>query len=129
MNNVLFFKTYRSLGAKVYRLKFFFIRLTDVDIFLMFVVSSGLWAFIDRTGIAYKEIFLGITYDPWLWSGGGLATALILSLLNKVRPDDSIEIVLRGLFAPKLYAPRNKVGDRFWRASDERIANKSLKKQ
>lgn len=128
MINVPFFKTYRSLGSKIYRLRFFFIRLTDVDLFVVFLVGSVLWAFVDRTGITDKAMpLVGLHYDPWLWTGGGIISALVLSLINKLRPDDSIDIFMRGIFAPRLYAPRSRQGDRFWKPSDERLSVKSIK--
>lgn len=119
--NVPFYNTYRSLQAKIYRLRIAFIRLTDTDIFLVFLVASGLWAFIDRTGIAKNEMFFGLRFDPWLWFGGAIITTLGLSLANKFRPDDSIEIVIRGLFAPRFYAPRTRAGDRFWKPVNRKI--------
>lgn len=120
-NDVLFYNTYRSLGTKVYRIKFFFLRLTDADIGITSIPMFVVWAFIDRTGIGQREMFLGLPYDPTAWIIVAIATALALSIGNKLRPNDSITIVIRGLFSKKIFTPRAKKGDPNWKATNGKM--------
>lgn len=110
-NDVPFYNVYRSLGTKVYRIKFFFLRLTDGDIGIMIIPMVVVWGFIDRTGIGQKELFLGLPYDPTAWIIATVATALALSIGNKLRPNDSITIVIRGWFSKKIFTARSSDPD------------------
>lgn len=123
-NDVPFYNTYRSLGTKVYRIKFFFIRLTDADIGITLIPMILVWGFLDRTGIAQKEMVFGFKYDPWAWMIVTIATALAISIGNKLRPDDSITIVIRGWFSKKLYGARTKASDRRWKPTNGKLTRK-----
>jgi hypothetical protein len=123
-NDVPFYTTYRSLGTKVYRIKFFFIRLTDADIGLTLIPVVVVWGFLDRTGIGQKEMFLGLRYDPAAWVSVTLLTVFLLSLGNKLRPHDSIVLVIRGLFSKRLYG-RTKKGDRYWKTTTAKLTRKN----
>jgi hypothetical protein len=123
-NDVPFYNTYRSLGTKVYRIKFFVVRLTDADIGITLIPMVLVWGFLDRTGIAQKQMMFGFKYDPWAWMIATIGTALLISLGNKLRPNDSITIVIRGWLSKKLYGARSKAGDRGWKATNAKLTGK-----
>lgn len=120
-NDVPFYNTYRSLGAKVYRLKFFFIRLTDADLGITLIPMVVVWGFLDRTGLGQQEMLFGLRYDPSAWVIATVATALLISLGNKLRPNDSILLVIRGWFSKKLYGVGIKARDPHWKPTNNKL--------
>ncbi len=106
---------YRALKDTVYRIRFFFIRLTDGNLMVCILVAMIIWFVIDNTGTGQWSV-IGelLTLDPWGWLGSGVTAALLFSLLHKLRPEGNSEQIVRGWRAPKLFAAHTRAGDRLW---------------
>lgn len=124
---IQYLNVYRALKDPVYRVRFFFIRLTDGNLMVCILVAMVIWFVIDNTGTGQWSIVGDLlTLDPWGWLGSGTVFALVFSLLHKLRPEGNTEQIVRGWRAPKLLAARTRAGDRFWSPGDERIYMKPM---
>lgn len=107
-------KVYRSLSAKVFRIRFHFIRLSDSDLFLC-LMSSGLTMFlINITGTGKVLIFNTFKLDPTGWLAIAVVSVLLFSLFNRLRPDGNVKQILLNLSAASFLAARTPSGDRRW---------------
>ncbi len=124
---IQYLDVYRALKDPVYRVRFFFIRLTDGNLMVSILVAMTVWFVIDNTGTGqWSAVGELLTLDPWGWIGSGVLAAMLFSLLHKLRPEGNTEQIVRGLRAPKLLAARTRAGDRFWSPGDGRIYRKLM---
>jgi hypothetical protein len=115
-DNIPYSPTYRSLSEPVYRLRYYFIRLTDADLAIVTLSTVALMIVSDLVGI--KEYQIGVfRLDPWGYLALGLSLTLLISLGHKLRPEGDIELILRGYMSTKLLTTYTKIGDRFWFSS------------
>lgn len=108
--------TYRSLSEPVYRLRYYFIRLTDADLAIVSLSTVTLMVLSDVLGIKYYQIGV-LRLDPWGYIGLGLLLTLLISLGHKLRPEGNIELIVRGFAQTKYLSTYTKRGDRFWISS------------
>ncbi|KAF0250337.1 MAG: hypothetical protein FD167_248 [bacterium] len=131
-DNIPYSPTYRSLSEPVYRLRWYFIRLTDGDLAIITLSTVTLMILSDLIGI--KQYQIGVfRLDPWGYLGLGLSLTLLISLGHKLRPEGNIELILRGYMSTKLLVTYTKIGDRFWLSStgkyQRNLSTKSKKKK
>ncbi len=131
-DNIPYSPTYRSLSEPVYRLRWYFIRLTDADLAIVTLSTVTLMILSDLIGI--KQYQIGVfRLDPWAYLALGLLLTLLISLGHKLRPEGNIELILRGYMSTKLLVTYTKIGDRFWLSSTGKyqpsLSTKSKKKK
>ena len=131
-DNIPYSPTYRSLSEPVYRLRWYFIRLTDADLAIVTLSTVTLMILSDLIGI--KQYQIGVfRLDPWAHLALGLLLTLLISLGHKLRPEGNIELILRGYMSTKLLVTYTKIGDRFWLSSTGKyqpsLSTKSKKKK
>lgn len=103
---LLYARVYRHLGDPVYRLRWYFIRLTDGDLFLMMLSTYIVWSVIHLSGAGERWVWSqALTLDPVGWLMWMALAAVSVSMLHRIRPEGDIEEIVRGLGLPKLYAP------------------------
>ena len=113
---IVFYNVHRNLAETVYLIRFYFIRLTEFDILLVTAAGLLTWILIDGLGMAQQRVWI-FTLDPFGYFAAAIATALILSLAHRFRPEGGTEQIARGYAGKTLLAPRTRSGDRLWRAS------------
>lgn len=118
--NIKYYNVYRSLSAPIYRIRFYFIALTEADIIICMLFTLGLMSLLDTAGLNQVKL-LGLTLDPWYDWGAGIVLALVISLGHKLRPEGDIQIIIRGLLAPKLLSASAYYVDKYWQPSDKAI--------
>lgn len=125
--NIPYSPTYRSLSEPVYRLRYYFIRLTDADLAIVTLSTVALMIVSDLIGV--KDYQIGIfRLDPWGYLGLGLSLTLLISLGHKLRPEGDIELIIHGYMCTKVLTTYTKAGDRFWLSSTGKYQpNKSTK--
>ena len=119
--------TYRSLSEPVYRLRWYFIRLTDGDLAVTTLSTVVLMIASDVLGIEQYKIG-AFSLDPFGYLELGLALTLLISLGHKLRPEGDIELIVRGLFSTKILTNYTQIGDRFWLSSIGKITRQFTKK-
>lgn len=115
-DNIPYLPTFRSLSEPVYRVRWFFIRLTDGDLAVVTLSTVTLMILSDLVGIKNYQIGM-FRLDPWGYLILGLSLTLLISLGHKLRPEGDIELILRGWMSTKLLVTYTKVSDRFWVSS------------
>lgn len=115
-DNIPYTDTYRSLSEPVYRLRYYFIRLTDADLAIVSLTTVTLMILSDVLGIKYYQIGV-FRLDPWGYLLLGLTLTLLISLGHKLRPEGNIELIVRGYASAKFLSTYTKRGDRFWISS------------
>jgi hypothetical protein len=107
---------HRHLGDPVYRIRWHGLRLTDGDLFIIFVAGWGSWTAFVMLGVEQVWYFSpALTLDPIGWLLSILITAVTLSYLHKFRPEGNTEEIIKALGNVKLYAPANSSCDKVWR--------------
>lgn len=125
--NIPYSETYRSLSEPVYRIRYYFVRLTDADLAIVALSTVTLMILSDLMGV--KDYQIGVfRLDPWGYLALGLTLSLLISLGHKIRPEGDIELILRGYMCTKRLVTHTKLGDRFWLSSTSKHnSNKALK--
>lgn len=116
---VFFSTVYRALSEPVYIFRFYFIRLKEFDVILIASVAMLVWIAIDRLNLQHEKIWI-FTADPFAYLFTAALVCLFCSALNKLRPDGDSSRVLKGIAAPRHYAPLTKKGDFLWTATARR---------
>lgn len=115
-DNIPYSPTYRHLAEPVYRLRWYFIRLTDGDLAIVTLSTVTLMILSDLIGIKHYQVGV-FRLDPWGYLLLGLTLTLLISLGHKLRPEGKIELIVRGYVSTKLLVTHTKLGDKFWLSS------------
>lgn len=114
-------EVYRSLSAKVYRLQFYFIKLTDSDLLICLFTVYLLMLLFKFLGIEHWQMFGLFALNPGGWMCAGTAVAIVLSLGHKLRPEGNSDKIIRNLFEKKHLAARSLTGDQRWKPVNSRL--------
>jgi hypothetical protein len=115
---ITYYRVFRSLSEPTYLLRFYFIRLTEIELIICFIVLTAAMAAIEALGAKEAFWFSFFPVDPGGYLGAALMTALFFSLLHELRPHGNTLQVLRGLLLPKHLASRP---DKYWIPVDGKI--------
>ena len=124
----------RALQEVDYFFKFWKIRLTKNESALVIFITLALWIGGGLTGIAEWRIF-GVKVEPLGYILVFVSMVAAISIGHAVRPEGSIELVIKGLIDPTKYVSVGQMGDAAWYPSlvrphyrHEKLKNISLTK-
>lgn len=103
----------RALQEVDYFFKFWKIRLTKNESALVIFITLALWIGGGLTGIAEWRIF-GVKLEPLGYIIVFAAMVAAISIGHAVRPEGSIELVIKGLIDPTKYVSVGQLGDAGW---------------
>lgn len=107
----------RSLQDRVYAVRWRFgqlgtVRLGMADLMASVGVPMLLWQVMYFAGRAHQPMpVVRLPFDPFGWVGLMCAMMAGFSILNKLRPNDSIWEVFKGWLTPKRFSPHLLRGD------------------
>src|SRR2546427_7369725 len=109
---IIYYKVHRSLSEPTY-IRFFFIKLTEIELVVCFFVLAVTMILIDLAGFDEVVWFGFFPLDPGGYFGAAILSALIFSLLHELRPEGNIRQVIDGFFAAKFLGP-SSLPDNRW---------------
>lgn len=124
-NNIECTKVYRSLSAQVFRVRKYFIKLTDMDLVITGFVIAVTMICINFAGLKDTLLFGVFRVDPCAWIGIGLFCILVFSLGHELRPDGNVEKIIHDYFEHKKFACDLVVKDEKWSPSTHRFMDSS----
>lgn len=112
---IIVYPVNRALHEIAYLIRFLWFKLTEIDLLLSTGVAVLLLAIIFYTGTSKATIFGICRVDPWLWMGGAILTATIISIFHKQRPEGDIDKIIRDFVSQKrLFLSTAPIRDRHW---------------
>ncbi len=117
------YQIYSALDEIVYKVRFLYFLLTELDLMVSVFSGMAVWYVVDRTGSGDLLIFGLVSFDPWGVAGTIVLTASIISMFHWIRPEGNLELILKNLAEKKLLAPYTKNGDEIWTPSSNNPNN------
>jgi hypothetical protein len=104
----------RALQEVDYAVKYWKIRLTKNEFALVIFITLTLWIGGGLTGIAEWRLLFGVKLEPLGYIIVFVTMVAAISIGHAVRPEGSIELVIKGLIDPTKYVSVGQQGDTTW---------------